>query len=49
MRFLISVSDTFYDKLKLEADKAGMNVSEYVRYCVNRHWDYMYCARKEDE
>ena len=34
---------------KEEAEKAGMGISEYTRYCINRHWDYMYCARKDGE
>lgn len=49
MRYLVSVSDEFYKRLKEEAEKAGMGISEYTRYCINRHWDYMYCARKEIE
>lgn len=38
-RYMVSVSESFYEKLKLEAEKAGMNVSEYTRYCINRYWD----------
>lgn len=39
MRYMVSVSDSFYEKLKEEAEKSGMNVSEYTRYCINRHWE----------
>lgn len=49
MRYMVSVSDEFYKRLKEEAEKAGMGISEYTRYCINRHWDYMYCARKDGE
>lgn len=49
MRYLVSVSDEFYKRLKEEAEKAGMGISEYTRYCINRHWDYMYCVRKDGE
>lgn len=40
-RYMVSVSDAFYERLKIEAEKAGMNVSEYTRYCINRYWDEM--------
>lgn len=49
VRYLVSVSDEFYKRLKEEAEKAGMGISEYTRYCINRHWDYMYCVRKDGE
>lgn len=39
MRYMVSVTDPFYERLKKEADKAGMNLSEYTRYCINRHWE----------
>lgn len=49
MRYLVSVSDEFHKRLKYEAEKAGMNISEYTRYCIKRYWDYMYCREKEGE
>lgn len=39
MRFVVSATDTFYARLKAAADAAGMNVSEFVRYCINRYLD----------
>lgn len=39
MVMTISLSDVFMAKLKEEAKKAGMGVSEYIRYCVTRYWD----------
>lgn len=47
MRYMVSVSDGFYKRLKDEAEKAGMNISEYTRYCINLHWDYMHGSKKE--
>lgn len=38
-RYMVSVTDVFYERLKAEAEKAGMNISEYTRYCINRYWD----------
>lgn len=49
MRYLVSVSDDFHVRLKEEANKAGMNVSEYTRYCIKRYWDYLYCREKVGE
>lgn len=40
-----SVSDTFMQKIKDEAEKTGMGVSEYIRYCIMRYWD----AKEEAE
>lgn len=35
----ISGKNEFMERLKAEATKAGMSVSEYIRYCVIRHWE----------
>lgn len=39
MRFMVTCTDTFYRRLKSVADAAGMNISEFVRYCINRYLD----------
>ena len=49
MRYMVSVTDPFYARLKDEAEKSGMNVSEYTRYCIKRYWDYMYCRESVGE
>ena len=38
-RYMVSVTDVFYERLKAEAKNAGMNISEYTRYCIKRYWD----------
>lgn len=38
-RVNISMTTQFHKKLKEEAAKRGMSVSEYIRYAINRLWD----------
>lgn len=45
MRINISLADAFINRLRSEAAKSGMGVSEYIRYCVTRYWD----AKEEAE
>lgn len=35
----ISFPEVFMKRIKEEAKKTGMSVSEYIRYCVTRYWD----------
>lgn len=35
----ISFPEVFMKRIKEEAKKSGMSVSEYIRYCVTRYWD----------
>lgn len=35
----ISLPEVFMAKIREEAKKSGMSISEYIRYCVTRYWD----------
>lgn len=39
MKFMVSSTRAFYDRLKSEAEKAGMGISEYIRFAVNMLWE----------
>lgn len=38
-KFNISMPVKFYQKLKNMAECKGMNVSQYIRFCVSEYWE----------
>lgn len=39
MKFNISMPVDFYNKLKKEAKKRNMNISEYIRFSITILWE----------
>ena len=39
MNYTVSAKKEFVERLRKEADKAGMTISEYICYCITRHWE----------
>ena len=39
MNYTVSAKKEFIDRLRKEAGKAGMTISEYIRYCITRNWE----------
>ena len=39
MNYTVSAKKEFVERLRKEADKTGMTISEYIRYCITRHWE----------
>lgn len=38
-RINVSMTAEFYNKLKCEATKSGMGISEYIRYAIKKLWE----------
>ena len=38
-RICLSMTKEFYEKVKKEANKKSMSISEYIRYAINRLWE----------